>query len=112
MHHDIVELPDGNFLALSEHDDSVEDVVLEISREGGYVEREWDFKTILDPTRLMGPYHPNPNDWLHLNGMDYDPIVEVDNSGKVVFEVIFADKTLSFAGYRSYRAHKLSLYPE
>ncbi len=74
VHHDIVELPDGNFLALSEHDDSVEDVILEIGRESGFVEREWDLKTILDPERPKGPYHPNPNDWLHLNGMDYDPV--------------------------------------
>ena len=74
VHHDIVELPNGDFLALSEHDDSVEDVVLEISRQDSRIIKEWDFKSILDPSRPMAPYHPNPNDWLHLNGMDYDPV--------------------------------------
>jgi len=74
VHHDIVELPNVNFLALSQHDTSVEDVVLEISREGGYIEKEWDLKEILDPERQKIPFHPNPYDWLHLNGMDYDPV--------------------------------------
>jgi arylsulfate sulfotransferase len=74
VHHDIVELPNGNFLALSQHENSVEDVVVEIGRESGYVEQEWDFQKILDPSRPKCPYQPDPKDWLHLNGMDYDPI--------------------------------------
>lgn len=74
VHHDIVEMPDGNFLALSQNDDSVEDVILEIGRESGYVEKEWDLKEILDPDRPKGPYHPDPADWMHLNGLDYDPV--------------------------------------
>ncbi len=93
VHHDIVELPNGNFLALSEHDDSVEDVVLEISREGGYIENEWDIKTILDPSREKAPYHPISADWLHLNGMDYDPIDDaIILSGRNQSAVVKIDK--------------------
>jgi hypothetical protein len=74
IHHDLVELPDGNFLALTEEENSVEDVVVEIDRQSGNLVREWDFKDILAPERPVCPYHPNSQDWLHLNGIDYDPL--------------------------------------
>ena len=74
IHHDLVEMPDGNFLVLSEEENSVEDVVVEVDRKTGNVVNEWDFKDILAPERPICPYHPNPDDWLHLNGIDYDPV--------------------------------------
>lgn len=74
LHHDAVELPNGNILALSQYDDSVEDVMLEFDRASGQEIREWDFREILDPERPVNPDHPNPRDWFHNNAVTFDPV--------------------------------------
>lgn len=83
IHHDIREMPDGNFIATSSQVDMMqagtrEDVVIIIDRETGDVKREYNFREILDETR--DPYHhfdPNvknpPNiDWMHINAVLFD----------------------------------------
>lgn len=71
IHHDVVEMPNGNFLALSAAENSVEDAVIEIDRNRNIV-KEWDFRNIFDVQRPLCPSTTASGDWLHLNGIDYD----------------------------------------
>ncbi|MFO8064803.1 MAG: aryl-sulfate sulfotransferase [Spirochaetota bacterium] len=73
LHHDAQELPNGNFLALTTAVGSFEDGVVEIDRDSGDVVRSLDFREILDPDRPRQPINLDDADWLHLNGLDYDP---------------------------------------
>jgi len=83
VHHDVNELPNGDFLAVSNHRDMFqtgtrEDVVVVVDRATGMVEKEIDFRNILVETRE--PYHHfhpdvrnTPNiDWMHTNGAILD----------------------------------------
>lgn len=72
LHHDAVELPNGNFLALSSAKGSVDDEVVMIDRASGIILSRWDFRKILDPARPVMPANLNKRDWLHLNGIIYD----------------------------------------
>ncbi len=73
IHHDALELPDGNLLVLSSSPGSFEDGMVEIERESGKHLRYWDFRDILDEFRPRQPQNLEEADWLHLNGIDYDP---------------------------------------
>ncbi|HDQ13838.1 MAG TPA: hypothetical protein ENN41_03375 [Sediminispirochaeta sp.] len=73
VHHDAVETPDGNFLVLTSAQDSFDDGVVEIERGSADVIRGWDFRRILDPERPRQPLNLEEKDWLHLNGIDYEP---------------------------------------
>lgn len=73
LHHDAVELPNGNFLALSAAEGTVEDVVVEVDRATGEVVNRWDFREILDPDRPRQPINLDERDWLHINGVVYLP---------------------------------------
>jgi arylsulfate sulfotransferase len=88
VHHDVEEMPNGDFLAVSNNKNMFtsgtrEDVVIIIDRKTGKVKKEYDFRKILDETRE--PYsHFNLNiinsaniDWMHANAATYD---ETDNS--------------------------------
>lgn len=82
-HHDIVELPNGNLLALSNSQPIVfqdgvseEETIVEIDRTSGALIDTWDFNNILDPLRPPIP-SSRPDDWLHLNAIVYN---EMDNS--------------------------------
>ncbi len=83
IHHSLVELPDGNFLAASNAKDlfasgTREDVAVVVDRTTGAVAKEYDFRKILDDAR--DPYnHFNPGilnatnvDWMHMNSVLYD----------------------------------------
>ena len=83
VHHSLSELPNGDILAVSNHEDMFqtgtrEDVVIIIDRATGEVKKSYDYRTIVDETRE--PYHhfhPNilnvPNqDWMHCNSASYD----------------------------------------
>lgn len=72
VHHDAVELPDGNILVLSSASGSVDDAVAEIDRLSGKVTKKWDLRDILDRQRPAGPVNGLAEDWLHLNGLAYD----------------------------------------
>jgi len=84
VHHDIVDLSDGNLLCVSNSADMVaagtrEDVAIILDRTSGAVIRQYDFTKIIDETR--DPYHHfHPNivnspvvDWMHMNAaIPYD----------------------------------------
>ncbi|MFP4179683.1 MAG: aryl-sulfate sulfotransferase [Spirochaetaceae bacterium] len=73
LHHDVALMPNGNILALSSAPDSYDDGVVEIDAETGEVVQGWDFREILDPNRPRQPLNLEETDWLHLNGIDYNP---------------------------------------
>jgi arylsulfate sulfotransferase len=82
-HHDIRELPNGNFLVATNSqpivlEDNVpeEEVVVEIDRKSGNMIKTWDFNHILDPQRKSLP-NTRKDDWLHINAVYYD---EADQS--------------------------------
>ena len=84
VHHDIVELSNGDFLAASNNVNmpngynSREDVVIRIDRQTGAVKDEYDLRQILDSSRA--PYtHYDPGiinapnrDWAHMNSVAMD----------------------------------------
>jgi arylsulfate sulfotransferase len=72
IHHDALELPDGNLLALSTAPGSFEDGMIEFDRESAEHLRYWDFREILDAGRPLQPRNLEEKDWLHLNGLSYD----------------------------------------
>lgn len=77
LHHDVHELPSGNFLVLTDGDDSIEDCIVEIDRETGNIVKRYDMRTILDPNRVPGidkEVVNAPQDWLHLNSVFYDEL--------------------------------------
>jgi arylsulfate sulfotransferase len=78
LHHEIVELPSGNFLVASHSPPGppYEDVVVEVSRSSGAVIKSWDFNAILDPLRKPLP-NTQSGDWLHINALYFDA---TDNS--------------------------------
>ncbi len=73
IHHDIIEMPNGNFLVTTNSGTgkTIEDVIIEISRSSGAVTNRWDLSTILDPKRKTLP-DALPNDWFHLNSLFFD----------------------------------------
>jgi hypothetical protein len=78
LHHEIVEMPTGNFLVASHSAGGhpLEDVVVEVDRSSGAIVKSWDFNQILDPLRATLP-EIWTGDWLHINALYYD---ESDNS--------------------------------
>ena len=89
VHHDIIELDNGDFLAASNNEnmplgsDTREDVVIRIDRQSGAVTQQYDLRQILDDNRKpYNHYDPGvlnaPNrDWAHTNSVAMD---EGDNS--------------------------------
>jgi arylsulfate sulfotransferase len=83
FHHNVLEKPNGNFLATVSKDGSkhlngkptINDYMIEINRANGTIVTIWDFKISLDENRttmLNTLSNPNVN-WLHVNGIIYDP---------------------------------------
>ncbi len=89
VHHDIIELSNGDFLAASNNANmpwgyaTREDVVIRIDRQTGAVKDQYDLAQILDSSRTpYNHYDPGiinaPNrDWAHMNSVAMD---ESDNS--------------------------------
>ena len=93
FHHDAEILPNGDLLALTTAPGSFEDGVVEIDREDGSIIRDWDYRTILDPARERQPINLRDDDWLHLNGVDYDPRSnEIIVSGRDQSAVVAIDR--------------------
>jgi len=82
IHHEILELPDGNWLAPVKKKDnyiivdgkqipSTNDFIAFINSESGEVLKDWDLAKHLDVDRgginIMGP-----GNWVHINGLAYD----------------------------------------
>lgn len=89
VHHDIIELSNGDFLATSNNAampqayDSREDVVIRINRQTGAVTDQYDLRQIMDEHRgpftnyTPGVIHAPNMDWAHLNSVEMDA---ADNS--------------------------------
>ncbi len=104
VHHDIVELENGNLLCVSNSVDMVakgsrEDVAIILDRTSGAVIRQYDFTKIIDETR--DPYHHfHPNivnlpvvDWMHMNAaIPYDADNAIIVSSPTQSMVICIDK--------------------
>lgn len=88
MHHDIIKLPNGNYLAAVSKEDeyitdsdsvefrSVEDFVIEVDKNTGEILREWDMAELLDIDR-RDFNDPGNGDWFHMNAVWYH---EADSS--------------------------------
>ncbi|MGL5353339.1 MAG: aryl-sulfate sulfotransferase, partial [Clostridium sp.] len=75
LHHDVIELPNNNFLAITQRENTKQDLLVEIDRGTKKVIKEWDFREILDFERqtVIDKISVNhPLDWLHLNSMVYE----------------------------------------
>lgn len=104
VHHDIMELTDGNILCVSNSANMVaagtrEDVAIILDRVSGEVIRQYDFRQIIDQTRE--PYHHfHPNivnlpvvDWMHMNSaIPYDAGNAIIVSSPTQSMVICIDK--------------------
>lgn len=86
FHHDVIELPTGNFAAAvnkngstvtigSETMPSFEDHLIEIDRISGAVVQEWDLRPLLDVSRT--DLVDGGGDWFHMNAVIYS---EADDS--------------------------------
>lgn len=80
LHHEIHEMPNGNFLVASNSypyngnswDGNLqEDLIVEIDRATGELVKSWDLNLILDNRRPRAD-GSNSDDWLHLNAIYYD----------------------------------------
>lgn len=88
MHHEIIKLPNGNYVIAVWRDntpflddegierDSIEDMIIEVDPQSGEIITEWDMAEILDVDRV-DLVDPNNGDWFHMNAIWYD---ESDNS--------------------------------
>ena len=79
IHHDVVELPNGNLLATVNKlgIPTIEDHIIEIDRNSKRIIREWDLRKILPTDRFDFRFLKNGSDWFHNNAVIYD---EKDNS--------------------------------
>lgn len=98
MHHDLVELPDGNLLVCvgirgqfitldGEKVKSDSDFIVAIDRKSGKILRVWDLAKNLDVSRKDLNFF-RPGDWLHMNGLAFNPsdnsiIVSGKNQGLI-----------------------------
>jgi arylsulfate sulfotransferase len=71
-HHDLVEMPNGNFLVTVEETgaETVEDIIIELDRASGQVVHVWDLKDVLPQDHF--DLRRDPRDWVHVNGVVYD----------------------------------------
>jgi arylsulfate sulfotransferase len=81
LHHDVLKLPNGNYVAIADHDGtkiikngqeitSVEDYIIEVDGVTGEVVNEWDMGEILDVSRI--DVVDGGGDWFHMNAIWYD----------------------------------------
>lgn len=75
VHHDYVEMEDGNIIMLTEASDreTVEDYCVLLDRYTGEIIKSWDLKAIL-PSDAGGGSRSSKNDWAHNNSVWYDKI--------------------------------------
>jgi arylsulfate sulfotransferase len=78
FHHDLYEMPNGNFLVTCTDPNSthtngsqtIEDNIIEIDRKSGNILNHWDLKESLNEYRQT--LSTDPVDWIHENGLVYD----------------------------------------
>ncbi len=95
MHHDMLELPNGNLLVASDRSsfETVEDYVVEIDKESGEVVWELDMATLIGMEE-GGSINRTEDDWFHNNGIWYDE--DTDTlllSGRHVDAIVAVDKS-------------------
>jgi arylsulfate sulfotransferase len=79
FHHNVTEMPNGNFLITvdkqgsvnSQNVKTIEDYVLEIDRNSNQILNEWDLKKSLNTYRRT--LSADAQDWIHVNAVIYDP---------------------------------------
>lgn len=73
FHHHALEIPNGNFVVSVTKKDisTVEDFLIEIDRNSGQIITEWDLRESLDQHRTT--LTTDSVDWIHVNGLAYDP---------------------------------------
>lgn len=78
-HHDVYEMPNGNFLVAVNKVgiSTIEDHIIEIDRNSGMTTNIWDLREILPVDRFTLRFIRNGTDWFHNNAVIYD---ERDNS--------------------------------
>jgi arylsulfate sulfotransferase len=75
-HHDVVELPSGNFMVLTnDFDGTVEDKIVEIDRITGEIVDTINLETLLPELEGMSQMW-TVTDWFHNNSIDYDPTTD------------------------------------
>ncbi len=83
IHHEFIQKEaGGNFLVGSSvggvltqnsfDDDDTEDLIVEIDKESGAIIKEWNLREYFDENRPRF-WTERPNDWCHLNSIQYDP---------------------------------------
>jgi len=74
FHHEVLELPSGNFAVATGRTgaSTIEDLVIEIDRETGETLTVWDLGESLPTARQV--LSDNLRDWIHINGLAYDEI--------------------------------------
>lgn len=77
IHHDGVETSDNNILFLSHAEGSTDDGIIELDLKDAKYKKQWDLRKILDDSRPQAPTNGIKQDWLHLNGIDFQ---KKDNS--------------------------------
>lgn len=95
MHHDIVELSNGNLLIAADRPDfeTVEDYIVEINKETGEVVWELDLTTLIDPAE-GGSVNQTTEDWFHNNGLWYDEASDtILLSGRHIDAIVAVDKS-------------------
>lgn len=72
-HHDVIEKPNGNFIACVNNYDvtTVDDHLIEVDRNSGEIINVWDIRQVLDMDRL---YSEIPTDWFHMNAVYYSEV--------------------------------------
>ncbi len=83
FHHEVTEMPNGNFLVLvsghNSHRESgeatISDIIIELNRETGSIVTVWDLKQSLDENRrtTIDDMDWDPQDWAHNNAVVYSP---------------------------------------
>lgn len=77
VHHDIIELPNGNFLGASNQGDQfIEDRIIELDRKTGEIVNDMNLRHLMNTNRFGGhqPVQnaPQYSDWFHINSLWYD----------------------------------------
>ncbi|ACZ09257.1 Arylsulfotransferase (ASST) [Sebaldella termitidis] len=76
IHHDILEMENGNFLITTLDENGSEDSLIELSRNSGKIIKKIDLKTVLDQNRYINKklfkqdfFGASFDDWFHLNAI-------------------------------------------
>lgn len=110
FHHEVFEKPNGNFLVSVDKRglNTIEDHIIEIDRASKQIIREWDLNKSLDNQRTT--LTNNAEDWIHVNGVSYDPsdnsiivsgrtqgVIKLTDDNEVVW-IMGGHKNWGFAG--------------